>query len=144
VKLYVATAFENKEYANSVMKVLTNDGHQITHNWTGESADGLTGEERILFLEKCAVLDAKGVMDSEGVVLLTVEKGGRGMYTEMGIAMATQKPVFVVGPHYNNIFFHTPACQWFDTLEDLRNLLKNEDGVTYDVDPIHLWLEEVH
>jgi hypothetical protein len=111
MKVYVAAKFEAKEAARTAMAALVSAGHEITHDWTAHEEPALPGDGSLTdaqrdFFRDCAADDFTGVFEADVLVLLNHEHG-KGMFTEMGIALAYGMPVFVVDiAKARNIFFH--------------------------------------
>ena len=134
MKIYVATKFEEGPFARKVMESLETAGHTITHDWTVEvqgEVSTLVGEEREKFLVKCAQSDLDGVRHCD-VLLLLNHAYGKGMFTELGFAIALMKTVVIVRPKVaNNIFFHLPGCHMVETVGEGIDLIQkwtNSDG----------------
>lgn len=124
MKIYVASKFEEGPFVKKVMESLESAGHTITHDWTGESSAGKEGDELKQYLLKCATWDLEGVMSCDLLLLLN-HPHGKGMFTEMGIALALRKPVIIVKPEVaNNIFFHLPECRSVATVGDAIELIQ--------------------
>jgi len=118
MNVYVAGKFEEKELVRTVQRTLLERGHTITHDWTGEDATGMEGEQLEEYLADNASRDVDGVAAAEAVLILNHPKGF-GMMAEMGMAIAWNIPIYVIGPQIRDcIFFHLPEVQGFDTIED--------------------------
>lgn len=106
MKIYVAAKFEEGPLAHETMEKLKSMGHLITHDWTKENDSGLSGAELAKYRNKCAMADVNGVRDADLLFLIN-HPNGKGMFTELGIALAHKKPVIVVDrSKANNIFLH--------------------------------------
>lgn len=96
MKLYVAGKWEERARVNRFIHAARLRGHTITHNWTQESDEGLTGKERQTYLRSCAEDDRRGANSCEVLVLFDHPEG-RGLFVEFGLALAQRKPVVVIG-----------------------------------------------
>jgi len=124
MKVYVATKFEEATLAKRTMEALEVDGHSITHDWTGENSSGKEGEELRKYLLKCALADLNGVKDCDVLILLN-HPHGKGMFTELGMALAFGKKVIVYAPERaNNIFFSLPHCTLVQTIGEAIELVQ--------------------
>lgn len=124
MRIYVASKFEEGPFVKKVMESLESIGHTITHDWTGESDVGKEGDERKQFLMKCATQDLEGVLSCDLLLLLN-HPHGKGMFTELGMALATRKPVIIVKPNLaTNIFFNLPECRSVDTVGEAIDLIQ--------------------
>ena len=76
-------------------------GHVITHDWTQSDAPAEATAE---FWTRCAVGDAQGVESADAVIVLHHDKG-KGLFVELGMAIALRKKVIAVGN-----FAHSPEA----------------------------------
>lgn len=128
--VYVASKFENTKVVKSAYAALRESGHTITHDWTEESAEGLTGEALHVYLEECAKKDMEGVQKCDALLLIN-HPNGCGMYTELGIALALDKFIVVIDgknpPH--NIFFNLNQVVHAHSLETAVKILNVHAGI---------------
>ena len=95
MRIFVAGKVSEEDAAKKAMQVVKQAGHEITFDWT--SIPHLRPYEvNEDASRRAAVLETKGIKESDAVILLAHEHG-RGMYVELGMALASNKPVFVVG-----------------------------------------------
>lgn len=118
MRIYVASKFENTAEVRDAMSRLRDMGHEITHDWTQESAEGVAADALDEFLTECAVKDMYGVKTAD-VVLLINHKNGQGMWTELGMAIAWEIPVFFVFPTRTptNVFTHINGVETYDEMD---------------------------
>ncbi len=122
-KIYVAAKFENKAKVKEVQRELRKSGFGISHDWTNESSEGLTGAELRTYLQTCAREDLEGARDADAVVVIYDKTlGGRGLYVEIGAALATVKPVVIIGDREDCIFSH--LCEYCETLPKAIEFLR--------------------
>ena len=111
MRIYVAAKFEEKPRVRTLMRALEDAGHQITLDWTDEDATGLTGMELQAYYAECAENDVRGVQRAEVFVVLDHPRG-RGLFVELGVALAKGAHVIVVGVKQddpdNCIFYYFP------------------------------------
>jgi hypothetical protein len=106
--VYVGAKFEQKELVRDAIAQLTAANHVVTHDWTFEDATEFEGIEQEMYLARCAAEDIQGVVEADAVILFPHEKG-KGLYVEMGVGVALNKQIIVIGdkPSLPNcIFFH--------------------------------------
>jgi len=129
MRIYVASKFENTTAVREAYRLLREAGHEITHDWTNESAEGLTGQEREDYLVRAALADVKGVMGASGILVLNHQRMAGG-FTEFGIAIGAHwggrnTCIVVIDGHHEekprNIFFHLPFV-WH--AKDMKEALK--------------------
>jgi nucleoside 2-deoxyribosyltransferase len=104
MKIYVAAKFEERTKVQRVYEKLRSRGHTITHDWTNEDAEAFKNVPG--YAAKCAQNDFDGVKNADAVLLFNHDRLFGGA-SEMGIALATDVPVYVVGREIReNIFFN--------------------------------------
>jgi hypothetical protein len=135
--IYVASKFENKKAVREAYLALMADGHSITHDWTGEDAEGLEGEALETYMRGCAEKDVKGVEGGQGFLMLNHARIAGGN-TEFGIAIATKKFIVVIDGHHpdkpRNIFFYLPMVHHARDLAEAR-ILFNAQQMVLDAEP---------
>ena len=88
MKVYVATKWENRPEASEVMRYLEGRGHEVTYDWTVQEQE--SAEQ--------AIADINGVLRAERLVILAHQTlPYRGVYVELGAALASCVPVYLVG-----------------------------------------------
>lgn len=123
-RFYICTGFGNKIQHNYLRDALVELGHEITHDWTfvvhGESDDPDWTQH--------ASDDAQGVADADFVPVIL--PGGLGTHTEMGMALALGKPIFLLtidpylrdkidGNECPSPFYHLPTVHLICPVEGL-------------------------
>jgi len=107
MKIYVASSFLNKDAAREMQDLLKRYGHEITYDWTQHPSSTDWG----IFREECKK-DLQGIVDADALVV--VLPGRLGTASELGIALALDKLVFVWYPDVptmqatldNSVFWH--------------------------------------
>jgi nucleoside 2-deoxyribosyltransferase len=115
MRVYVASSFLRKPDVRAMHALLRAAGHEITVDWTGVDASGLEGAAFHAYLARGAELVFGGVVNTDVVIVLHDDRG-RGMATEMGLALARGIPVIVVGGRVpqgemKNVFYYLPPPQ---------------------------------
>jgi len=107
MRIYVAAKYETKDEVEKVYAVLRKHGHMITYPWA-ELVE-VPGQETTVALKEV------GGVEACGAFLLYPHEKGCGQYVELGVAVASHKPIVaVVEPgsedfwKRKNIFFHLP------------------------------------
>lgn len=131
MKVFVSGQLNNKEEIREIYKSLENLGFEITHDWT--KTDNVI--DRLANKKECgnrAAKDITGVVDCDIYILVSSnQKPGKGMYVELGAALAlkkkTGKPdIYIIGPlNHLSIFYLHPGIKRFTTLEQLLEKLKS-------------------
>jgi hypothetical protein len=109
MKVYVAASFGEKERAREMMTRLRREGVIITFDWTTcDSTPYKDAKDYHNYMQDCAFHDLRGVQECNVLVALA-SPVGKGMYCEMGAALAHRRPVVLVGgSDIVNVFFHDP------------------------------------
>lgn len=117
MKIYVAAKFEEKAMVRKVYSLLEDAGHTITVDWTQEDDSRYLGLQKLEYWRACGHADLRGVKDADLVLLFPHEKG-KGLYAELGAALAWGKSVFIVGGEdIRCIFFYCNKVHWFANLD---------------------------
>ncbi|WP_323708199.1 nucleoside 2-deoxyribosyltransferase [Mammaliicoccus sciuri] len=110
IKFYVAGSFGNKNVVNKLIKSLEQHGLQNTYNWTLN--DKAINKED---LRKIGQSEAGAVKNSD--ILLAILPGGKGTYTEIGIAIGHNKPILLLAQ--NEKIFEADNAATFYFLENV-------------------------
>lgn len=121
MKFYIASSLRNYKQVRELSRLLRNAGWECTYDWTMncplEKIDGET-------LKSIGEKECEGVKQSEVVIILTPQ--GRGTHTELGMAIALDKKVYVC--HHDDTYFqwdeYTSAFYW---LSQVRRLIGNTE-----------------
>lgn len=91
MRYYIATRLEAADRHRELRDALAERGHEVTYDWTQHGSVRHEGAERI---RQVAHAEKQGVRDADFVVVLL--PGGRGTHSELGLALAMGKRVFIV------------------------------------------------
>lgn len=100
MKIYVASPWEQRDGARSLMRSLENAGHEITLDWTSHEMFEWRGDaEKRAIAAGWAEADIFAVSRCDVLVLYLdgAEKIGTGSSCELGAALVLNKPVFMYG-----------------------------------------------
>lgn len=95
MKFYIAASLKNAAAVREYAALLKAHGWQQTYDWT----ENLKAEETQTDLAACAAAEKTGVAGAD--VLLLLLPGGRGAHTELGMALALGKMVFLCAEKQN-------------------------------------------
>ena len=113
-RVYVATAFANKQRAREVMDKLVSFGYEITYDWTIEEDDRIEGQIDELKWIRNSLRDARAV-DEADLLILLAEDGFVycSALAEFGMALGQKKPVYVIGNALNDrmLFLRHPLVR---------------------------------
>ena len=142
MKVFVSGQLSEKLKIRDIYKLLEQQGHSVTHDWT--KSDDLVGPYSTGESEASlrAQRDIEGVLHAEAYVILTDnQKCGKGMYVELGAALAMAsnnqiRDVAIVGPkNYESIFYYHPSLTHF---EDINEYLAHLERVSEELTKPHL------
>lgn len=115
--IYVAGKTDDWERVRRVQEMVGRLGHSITFDWTavveevGPDANVEEGADED-FRQQCAESDLTGVREADLVIALVDHPGLCGTLIEIGIAIACDIDVLVVGePERNSVFFALDKVQ---------------------------------
>lgn len=139
MKIFVSGQITDLDNVRTVQQRLIEAGHEITHDWTrNETGDKmLAGDEAKLAdikeTGRRAELDIQGVIDCDAYVLCTDNtKAGKGMYAELGAALAlnvtTRRPkIYMLGSlNHMSVFYFHPSVVRLDSVEELVEALERQ------------------
>jgi len=113
VKVYIASGLENAPAVKALMADVLAAGHTITYNWTEHGSVQDQGPTRMTAV---AMSEIDGVRAADVVVVLL--PGGKGTHVEMGIALALEKRIIVVGDRRNPT--DGRECAFYHALDVVR------------------------
>lgn len=124
MKVFVSGQIGEKENIQSIYKRLEAEGFEITHDWT--RTDDLAIEDKASTEAGIrAYKDIEGVCNAEAYLIVTDnEKRGKGMYVELGAALALVQTgrnlsIYLVGSNnHPSIFYNHPAVQYCESLDE--------------------------
>jgi nucleoside 2-deoxyribosyltransferase len=100
MRIFIAADWKHRREAHTAMVALANWGHEVTCDWTAETAKTPDALARI------ADRDVHGVVRADGLIALMSRSGGyRGVWFEIGLALALGKPVVVIGKHRHDCIY---------------------------------------
>ena len=123
MKAYVCAAFMDYERARKAMGTLSRRGFTITHDWTVDAERGPQDDVSPELKRLWASQDINGVKAADVVLVLAPNTlAARGMWVEMGAALAWGKVVFISGPQRLYNVFTSLCDDGCDTDERLVEL----------------------
>ena len=135
MKVFVSGQIGDIDNVRLAQDALMQAGHKITHDWTrNETGDKMLASRQDKLdnpeeTAKRAVLDINGVLGADAYVICTNnESPGKGMYVELGTAIAMAESrrgfnIYLLGEmNHMTIFYLHPKVQ---RVESVEALLKN-------------------
>lgn len=119
MKIYTAARYARREEILGYAKKLEDAGHIVTARW-------VHGEEEGKSQEAIALLDWEDVIKAEMALVFTdpygsLHKGG-GRHTELGMAYALKKHVWIVGEK-EQVFHSLPGIKQFKDIDNVISAL---------------------
>lgn len=134
MKVFVSGQINEVATIREAYRLLAEAGFTITHDWTLTDliVDKVAQRDEA---GKRAYLDISGVVDADVYILMSGNQNpGKGMYVELGAALALQQTtgspeVFVVGPlNHMSIFYLHPDVKHRTNIADvIRELILEAD-----------------
>lgn len=128
MQAFVSGQLGEKQKVRSLYKKLRRIGYEITHDWTttDDLVDKRSAPEEA---GRRAAADIEGVVRADLYILLSDnEKCGRGMYAELGAALAMHQSgkaidIYIVGPmNHLSVFYLHPAIKHVRSVDELLDL----------------------
>lgn len=127
MKIFVAGKVGQEKSAREAMSILSRAGHEVSFDWT--SIPHLKPyDENSEASRRAALLESRGVLESDALVLLAHDKGV-GMYVELGMAIACGKPIYVIGSETSRtMFLYHPLVRRVNSISTLLDVLDSNNG----------------
>ena len=122
MKIFVSGKVGDESEAREVMAHLARAGHEVTLDWT--TIEHLKPyDENTDASAKAAALEVQGVKEADVLVVIAHDRGV-GMYVELGVALGSAKPVYVVSKRPSrSMFFHHPLVTVVRSVDELTKRL---------------------
>ena len=114
LRIYLAGRYERREELNSYASDLVERGHTVSASWLTRKEtkdfDEFDSIRSVAFYQPVAARDLSDIRHSDVIVTFSERPGGEqksrgGRHVELGVALALQKPVVMVGDGEH--IFHT-------------------------------------
>ena len=115
-RVYVAASFEQRDEVQKLYKILEEQGHTITADWTThkEIASLPTQQEQEELSRQYVVEDTNGVASAQVFILILGERKSTGAHIELGIALGSENvhQILLVTPKLDTqIFYRHPKIK---------------------------------
>lgn len=133
ISFYICARFGRQEEAREIAEILMDEGHTITSTWIYQEEAEMYEQspDRDRVLNEAAHTDLYEVLEADAILYLseepTNEWGRGGRHVEFGIAIGTQKQLFVLGDK-ENLFHYLDGILFVATVTDLIEYLREETG----------------
>lgn len=126
MKIYVAGSLADVESVQAVQFAVVAAGHELTLDWSrGQDITfGADYASRPAVSATLAADDLDAVLAADAVLVVASEHDGRGMFVELGAALARAcrgelDHVVVIGEiRHESVFFHHPALKRVLTVDE--------------------------
>jgi len=126
-RVYLGGKFDERVQIRGYMTELEKLNFVITHDWATYESKSEHPQADM------AAKDVEGVKSADAVVLLMLdpEYAYRGTFSELGVALGTNKRIYIVCPDpkakcRSNVFFHHPQVHVLASWEDVPRVLTPE------------------
>ena len=120
MKFYISSRTKEANQTKKIIQKLKSLGYSITLDWTKQTnlkPYNKNSKQSAIFSKRVT----SAIKTCDSFILLT-DQAGTGMHTELGIAIAEKKKIFIIGKHSNtNVFFFHPNIK---RLNSINNLFK--------------------
>lgn len=128
VTIYTAGPWKDRETVREVAGKLREAGYEVNSRWlevSEETPEGMTQEQ---YYRQQALHDLQDCIESDLLVYVNTGYKSEGKATELGVALATLKPIIIVGEggRKNNIFLNLNIPQ-YNTVEEAIEWMKSEE-----------------
>jgi nucleoside 2-deoxyribosyltransferase len=125
IRIYTAGPWADREMMREVAAKLQQAGYVVECRWLTHEEYPLDHPNRQQYLKEQALNDIEDLLDSDMLVYVK-SRMSEGKATELGIAIATLKPIILIGERVNNVFLNLeiPA---FDTIEAAIEWMSGDD-----------------
>ncbi|MGL5818828.1 MAG: hypothetical protein ACRCZD_20470 [Phycicoccus sp.] len=134
MKVYVAGPLADIGTVRAVQRAVVAAGHELTLDWSSGPDSMLTSYASAPTVSgRLAAQDLAAVLAADALLVVAGEHDGRGMFAELGAALAMAergdlRHIVIVGPRrHDSVFFYHPAVQrvsdvdeWLAGLDALR------------------------
>ena len=118
MRFYIASKFEERLKVRWLMDRLEDLGHEITHDWTGQSWDDSKN------LTQYALDAIQGVRNAECIVGVFIEDCHyQGSIGEVVLALADNIPTYIIGHAIDSCIFTKLATKRFETEMEFLNFI---------------------
>lgn len=121
-KVYLAAPWKHRAEARIAADELRARGHEVNCRWLEHPQVSETDEGAPEFLREQALNDLDDLSAADVLVYMN-NCLSEGKATELGFALASSKPIVLVGPRQNNVFLQLDIPQ-FDTVSDAADYLE--------------------
>ena len=126
---YTAGPWKDRENVRKIADTLKENGWTVNSRWLEAEDVHEDDPHRTQYLYEQAVADLEDVFAADALIYVNSMKS-EGKATELGVAIATLKPIIVIGDRKNNVFLNLniPA---YPTIEAAVEWIKEQEGLAH-------------
>ena len=123
---YTAGPFKEQAFVRGVAEKLREAGYEVNSRWLESSPDAPEGVSMDDYLHQQAIRDLEDIFEADALIYVNTGYKSEGKATELGVAIATLKPIIIIGDRSNNVFLNLniPA---YPTIEEAIAWLQAEE-----------------
>lgn len=126
MKIYVAGPIADTEHVQAVQSAVVAAGHELTLDWSRGPDDTFVDDFGSVPTASAnlATEDLDAVLAADAVLVVASEQDGRGMFVELGAALARAQRgdlehIVVIGQiRHESVFYYHPAVQRWSTVNE--------------------------
>jgi nucleoside 2-deoxyribosyltransferase len=123
MKIYIAGSMNRRAYFRKVAAFLNMLGYTITSDWIYSDKQDEDCEEKEL--REIAYNNLHAIKDSDMLILFTGDSTGGGYNVELGMSIALEKEICVIGEQENIFQSHIKKYE-FNTINSLMKFMVSE------------------
>lgn len=106
MKIYIAGPAPHRAYIDGIRAHLERHGHQVVSTWHSERDTSYAPATLESRMPGCATKDYNEVMSCDALMCMSLEGTRGGMHTELGLALAWDKIIFLIGDRTQVFHWH--------------------------------------
>ncbi len=123
MKIYFTSRYKNKEKILSLTDILEKNKHKVVSSWINEPLLKPYSQNE----KQCGLMAKKieAEIIKSDIFILISDRAGTDMFVELGIAIACNKKIFIVGKYNKRSLMHFyPKIKHINTMDDLLKIIK--------------------
>ncbi len=130
MRIYVAGPVADTVTVQQVQDVVLAAGHELTLDWSADVSFAEGFASQIKRSARMAMEELDAVIAADAVLVVASQCDGRGMFVELGVALARATRgdldhIVLIGEiHHESVFYFHPLVQRVPTVEDWLAQLK--------------------
>lgn len=128
ITVYTAGPWADREFVKGVAAQLRIAGYKVNSRWLDVDPNPPDGVEQEDYYRMQALNDLQDVLEADVLFYINTGTLSEGKATELGVSLATLKPIIIVGPggRKNNIFLRLNIPH-YETAEEAIEWMRGEE-----------------